>query len=143
LQFWRSEIQNGLPEAKIKVFSRVVFLLEAPGESLSLASPVLDSLPVVPPGKPQSSLCQSLSHVRLFVTPWTVARQASLSMGFPRQDTGAGCHLLLQGIFLIQGSNLCFLHRQVYSLPLICYCDIINAVNTCEPKRCCKPFFMA
>ena len=26
-----------------------------------------------------------LSHVRLFVTPWTVARQAPLSMGFPRQ----------------------------------------------------------
>ena len=24
---------------------------------------------------------QSLSHVRLFVTPWTVARQAPLSMG--------------------------------------------------------------
>ena len=26
-----------------------------------------------------------LSRVRLFVTPWTVARQASLSMGFFRQ----------------------------------------------------------
>ena len=26
--------------------------------------------------------CQSLSCVRLFVTPWTVARQAPLSMGF-------------------------------------------------------------
>ena len=26
-----------------------------------------------------------LSHVQLFVTPWTVARQASLSMGFSRQ----------------------------------------------------------
>ena len=28
---------------------------------------------------------QLLSHVRLFVTPWTVAPQAPLSMGFPRQ----------------------------------------------------------
>ena len=28
---------------------------------------------------------QSLSHVQLFVTPWTVARQAPLSMGFSRQ----------------------------------------------------------
>ena len=27
-----------------------------------------------------------LSHVRLFVTPWTVAHQTPLSMGFPRQD---------------------------------------------------------
>ena len=29
---------------------------------------------------------QLLSHVRLFVTPWTVAHQAPLSMGFPRQE---------------------------------------------------------
>ena len=28
---------------------------------------------------------KSLSHVRLFVTPWTVAYQAPLSMGFSRQ----------------------------------------------------------
>ena len=32
-------------------------------------------------------LCaQFLSHVRLFVTPWTVARQAPLSMEFSRQE---------------------------------------------------------
>ena len=29
---------------------------------------------------------QSLSCVRLFATPWTVARQAPLSMGFSRQE---------------------------------------------------------
>ena len=29
---------------------------------------------------------QSLSHVRLLVTPWTVAHQVFLSMGFPRQE---------------------------------------------------------
>ena len=29
---------------------------------------------------------KSLSHVRLFATPWTVAYQASLSMGFSRQE---------------------------------------------------------
>ena len=29
---------------------------------------------------------QSLSHVQFFVTPWTVAHQSSLSMGFPRQE---------------------------------------------------------
>ena len=28
---------------------------------------------------------KSLSHVRLFVTPWTVTYQAPLSMGFSRQ----------------------------------------------------------
>ena len=49
-----------------------------------------------------------LSHfgcVRLFVTPWTVAYQAPLSMDSPGKNTGVGCHALLLGIFLTQGSN--------------------------------------
>ena len=33
---------------------------------------------------------QSLSLVRLFVTPWTVACQAPLSMGFSRQEYWSG-----------------------------------------------------
>ena len=49
---------------------------------------------------------KSLSRVRLFVTPWTVAYQAPLSMGFSRQNTGVGYHFLLQRIFPTQGSNL-------------------------------------
>ena len=48
---------------------------------------------------------QSLSPVRLFATPWTVARQAPLSGDFSSKNTGVGCHFLLQGIFLTQGSN--------------------------------------
>ena len=31
-----------------------------------------------------------LSRVRLSVTPWTVAHQAPLSMGFPRQEYWSG-----------------------------------------------------
>ena len=31
-----------------------------------------------------------LSHVRLFVTPWTVDHQAPLSMGFSRQEHWSG-----------------------------------------------------
>ena len=31
-------------------------------------------------------VCSSLSHVRLFVTPWTVACQAPLSLEFSRQE---------------------------------------------------------
>ena len=31
-----------------------------------------------------------LSRVRLFVTPWTAARQAPLSMGFSRQEYWSG-----------------------------------------------------
>ena len=55
------------------------------------------------------------------VTPWTVAHQAPLSMGFSRQEHWSGCHFVLQRIFPAQGSNpheLCFLHWQAGSLPL-------------------------
>ena len=60
-------------------------------------------------------------HVLLFATPWTVAPQAPLSMGLPRQDTEVGCHALLQGTFPTQGSTphlLRLLHRQADSLAL-------------------------
>ena len=39
-------------------------------------------------------------------------------MDFPGKSPGAGCHFLLQGIFLSQGLNLGLLHWQVDSLPL-------------------------
>ena len=40
---------------------------------------------------------QSFSHVQLFVTPWPVAHQAPLSIGYFWQDTEVGCHSLPQG----------------------------------------------
>ena len=43
---------------------------------------------------------KSLSRVRLFATPCTVAYQAPQSMEFSRKSTGVGCCFLLQGIFL-------------------------------------------
>ena len=46
--------------------------------------------------------------------PWTLAHQAFLSMRVPGNNTGVGCHSLLQGIFPTQGSNLGLLHyRQI------------------------------
>ena len=33
-----------------------------------------------------ASVVQLLSRVRLFATPWTIAHQAPLSMGFSRQE---------------------------------------------------------
>ena len=48
------------------------------------------------------------------MTPWTVACQALLSMGFTKQEYYSGCHFLLQGIFPTQGMNLGLLHcRQI------------------------------
>ena len=51
--------------------------------SLSLLHWQARSLPLEPPGMPPfNEFCsvQSLSHVQLFVTPWTAACQASLSI---------------------------------------------------------------
>ena len=53
-------------------------------------------------------------------TPWTVAPQAPLSMGFPRQEYWSGLPSS-RGIFPTQGSNLHLLylpHWQAGSLPL-------------------------
>ena len=47
---------------------------------------------------PLPPLCaQPLSCVRLFVIPWTVARQAPLSMGFSRQEQWSGLPFLIPG----------------------------------------------
>ena len=47
-------------------------------------------------------------HPARLLCPWD-------SLG---KNTGVGCHFILQGIFLTQGLNLCFLHCQADSLPL-------------------------
>ena len=60
------------------------------------------------------SKCQSLSHVKLFVTSWTVAHQVPLSMRFSRQEYQSGLPFPSPGIFPTQGSNLGHLHcRQI------------------------------
>ena len=38
----------------------------------------------------KSLVFQLLSHVQLFVTPWTVAHQAPLFLGLPRQEYSRG-----------------------------------------------------
>ena len=61
-----------------------------------------------------------LSHVRLFVTPWTVAYQAPLSMGFSRQE-----------------------YAQISSVPvnkfgqMRCCCSVAKSCLTlCDPMNC-------
>ena len=54
--------------------------------------------------------CVYVQSVQLFATPWNVAHQAPLSIEFFRQEYGVGCHILFQGIFSTQGSNLHLLH---------------------------------
>ena len=61
---------------------------------------------------------KSLSRVRLFATPWMIAHQAPLSMGFSRQEYWSGCHFLLQEIFPTQGLNPGFPHCRQTLYPL-------------------------
>ena len=49
--------------------------------------------------------CAVLNRIWLLVAPWTLACQVSLFMEFLGENTGVGCHFLLQGIFPTQGLN--------------------------------------
>ena len=49
-----------------------------------------DSFTTGPPGKPYCKFVKSLSPVRLFATPWTVAYQAPPSLRFSRQEYWSG-----------------------------------------------------
>ena len=69
--------------------------------------------------------------VQTLATPWTVAHQAPLSMGFPRQEYQSGSPFPSQGIFPTQGSNQCVLQWQVDSLPLS-YLGSPKILFTCQ-----------
>ena len=59
-----------------------------------------------------------LSHVQLCATPWTVAHQPPLSMGFSRQEYWSGLPFPSPQILQTQELNPCLLHWQADSLPL-------------------------
>ena len=54
------------------------------------------------------TLCDPMDQLARFLCPWD----------FPGKNSGVGCHFLLQGFFLTQGSNLRLLHWQADSLLL-------------------------
>ena len=60
---------------------------------------------------------KSLSHVQLFVTSWTVVCQASLSMGFSRQESWSGLPCPLPGDLPNSGIKLRSLTLLADSLP--------------------------
>ena len=62
------------------------------------------------------------SRVRFLAAPWAVACQAPCPWDSPGKNTGAGCHFLLQGIFLTQDRTQVscgLLNWQESSLPLV------------------------
>ena len=94
--------------------------LSHPGiETASPVSPALTDrfFTTEPPGKPsyyhQFSSVQSLSHVQLFVTSWTAARQASLSI------TNSRSLPKLMSIELVMPSNHLILCCPLLLLPSI------------------------
>ena len=97
--------------------SRFLSSGDLPNPGIESRSPALqaNSLPSEPPGKPYHSLSsvQSLSHVQLFATPWTVAPQASLSI------TNSWSLLKLMSIELMMPSNHLILCRPLLFLPPI------------------------
>ena len=84
MEFSRQESQSGL------LFPTPGDLPDPGIEPVSLASPPLTGeFFMVPPRKPldvNTYICQSLSHVQLFVTSQTIAHQAPLSMEFSSQE---------------------------------------------------------
>ena len=68
---------------------------------------------------PSTAVVQPPSHVRFFCVPRGLQPTRLLCSWYvPGKNTGAGCHLLLQGIFATQGSNPCLLYGQGDSIPL-------------------------
>ena len=59
---------------------------------------------------------QQRSRVRVFMTPWTAARQAPLSVGFPRQEHWSGLPCSPPGVLPDPGTEPCRVYWQADSL---------------------------
>ena len=89
------------------------------------------------------SVLSRFSHVRLFMTPWPVARQPPLSMGFSRPESWSGLPCPPPGDLPIPGIKpspptlqvdslppepprkpICDIVNKVYFLPLKCYSSV-------------------
>ena len=99
---------HGISQARLLEWVAISFSRDLPSPGNEPSSPTLqaDSLPTEPSGKPQYFFdggkilrllswkerkeVKLLSRVQLSATPWTVAHQAPLPMGFSRQDYWSG-----------------------------------------------------
>ena len=62
------------------------------------------------------------------VTLWSVARQAPLSMGFPRQEHWSGLPFPPPGVFQTQGSNLDLLQCR-WIFYLLSHCGFLGSAT--------------
>ena len=105
------------------VAAAIIVIVRGPCPQITPPAPILGSTSLGIKSLSEIFCMQShLSGVWLFATPWAIACQAPLSVGFSRQEYWSGLPFSFsRGIFLIQGSNsslLSLLHWQAGSLPL-------------------------
>ena len=89
---------------------------------------------------------KSLSRVRLFATPWTVAHQASQSMGFSRQEYWSGVAIAVSRFHRLSLSwasaaqPFAILEYQVLTF---CVCVLITqlCLTLRDPTNCSLPGF--
>ena len=91
------------------------------------------------------------SRVWLFATLWTVAHRLLCPWRFSRQKYWVGLPCLPSGDLLsgTEPTNLCLLHWQAGSLPLVppgkpynnivCVCQLLSSVWLCDPMDCSPP----
>ena len=96
---------------------------------------------------------KSLSHVWLFMTPWTTAHQAPPSMGFSRQEYWSGlplpspiyCYILVDGFFFTSAALRNHQNRQVQvpphwgvrPIPFLCLAAILTKNFSMSSPTCC------
>ena len=110
---------HGIFQARVLEWVAISFHRSPSHPEIKPSSPALAARlsTAEPPGDPQgcNMLCcvravlNCFSHVQLFVTLWTVAARLFCSWDSPGKNARAGCHALLPGIFLTQGSDPCHL----------------------------------
>ena len=95
-QWWKCGYVGGTPYS---IFFRLLWKIEIPREGRwKLHQIQINAGRRVRKKKNVSQdTFQSLSHVQLFGTPRTIARQVLVSMGFSSKNTGVGCHFFFQG----------------------------------------------
>ena len=98
--FWTCSMRNVIPWTRLLTGGR------ARCSHKPVRQPAFKMLPqaVFPPLS--SCVCAVLSHIRLIVTPWTVAHHAPLSMGFFRQECWSGFPFPPAGDLLDPGAKL-------------------------------------
>ena len=85
-----------------------------------------------------AQLCQLLSRVRLFTTPWTVACQTPLSMGFYREEYCSRLPLPPPGDLSNPGIEL--FSWDVAQTTAVCVCVCVVCILLCMYARSCPAF---